>query len=147
MTNSVTEQLLLQLVKGGPSGTAARTAPAWGALSTTPCTRCLCRASAGPSGGGVGPGPAPAPAASASGTQGGMFDWNAPPVRMVPEPPGQGIAGLPGLAVFGAHMSSAHLVMLLGAGLLLGLKGLLVGGVICEYCLSCLYLLLWGCPC
>ena len=78
------------------------------------------------------PGSGAAPAPAAGGAGGSLFDWSAPPLRVVPEQPGQGIAGLPGVALFGAHISSTHLVMLLGAGLMLGLKGLLLGGVICE---------------
>jgi hypothetical protein len=37
------------------------------------------------------------------------------------------VFGLPGLSIFGAHLSSKHLVALLAATLFLGLKGFLIG--------------------
>lgn len=55
-----------------------------------------------------------------------------PVCRVLHEPQGQGVAGLPGLAVYGAPVTSTQLLLLLGAGFFMGLKGLLIGGIVCE---------------
>eukprot|EP00887_Chlorella_sp_A99_P006360 scaffold3.g6360.t1 len=66
----------------------------------------------------------PAPAAGGA----GVFDWDAPPFRLAPDPPEEAIGGLSGIDLFGAHMRAAHAVAILAAGVFLGLKGLLIGG-------------------
>ena len=53
--------------------------------------------------------------------------------RVVHEPQGQGAGGLPSLLVFGAPVTPTQLMLLAGAGLFMGLRGLLVGVIICEW--------------
>ena len=51
------------------------------------------------------------------------FDFSAPPLVVAWEDRGASLAGLPGIAVFGAHLSSRWLVALALATSALGLKG------------------------
>ncbi|KAL4458538.1 hypothetical protein ABPG75_013403 [Micractinium tetrahymenae] len=59
-----------------------------------------------------------------------VFDWNAPPLRVVPDADGTSLGGLPGLMVFGARVPAQHLLMLAGLLLIFGWKGALAGGLL-----------------
>lgn len=58
------------------------------------------------------------------------FDWSAPPVRVQYEEGGTGMAGLPGLVVFGAPVSPNHCLMLAAAAVFFGLRGVCVGAIL-----------------
>eukprot|EP00884_Botryococcus_braunii_P006673 jgi/Botrbrau1/16006/Bobra.0353s0004.2 len=64
--------------------------------------------------------------------QGGanVFNFSLAPVALAPDPPGQSLFGLPGLDIFGAHLQSTHLLLLVAATLFLGWKGFLMGSAI-----------------
>ncbi|GAB4821869.1 hypothetical protein N2152v2_008915 [Parachlorella kessleri] len=52
------------------------------------------------------------------------------PRKVVHEPQGQGAGGLPSLLVFGAPVTPTQLMLLAGAGLFMGFRGLLLGVII-----------------
>lgn len=64
--------------------------------------------------------------ASASNRSGPTFDFSKPPLSVAWEDRASSLAGLPGLSVFGAHLSSRWLVALAVATAAAGLKGLLI---------------------
>ena len=68
------------------------------------------------------------PASSSS--SGPTFDFSKPPLAVAWEDRSSSLAGLPGLSVFGAHLSSRWLVALAAATAVAGLKGLLIASVI-----------------
>ncbi|KAL4426526.1 hypothetical protein ABPG77_008384 [Micractinium sp. CCAP 211/92] len=89
-------------------------------------------------------GPARRPAAAAGASRGNIgntsgppsqlrrsvFDWNAPPLRVVPDTDGTSLGGLPGLRVFGALVPAQQLLMLAGLLLIFGWKGAVAGGLL-----------------
>ena len=65
-------------------------------------------------------------ASSASNRSGPTFDFTKPPLSVAWEDRASSLAGLPGLSVFGAHLSSRWLVALAVTTAVAGLKGLLI---------------------
>jgi hypothetical protein len=51
---------------------------------------------------------------------------------VVPDDSGSNIANLPNLVVFGRTIHPQHVLMLVAACAFFGLKGLVVGGILCE---------------
>lgn len=78
-------------------------------------------------------GPAAAPPQAATGAAAGLFDFSAPPLRVVPDADGTGLGGLPSLVVFGAVLRPQHLLMVAAAAMFLGWRGLMVGAILCEW--------------
>lgn len=64
--------------------------------------------------------------ASASSSSGPTFDFSKAPLAVAWEDRARSLAGLPGLAVFGAHLSSRWLVALAVSAAAFGLKGLFI---------------------
>ena len=58
------------------------------------------------------------------------FDWNAPPVKVVPRPDAAG--GIPDVELFGLRVPGMGLVGVAAAGAFFGLKGLLAAAVLGE---------------
>ncbi|KAG2444935.1 hypothetical protein HXX76_001671 [Chlamydomonas incerta] len=81
----------------------------------------------------AGPGAQPGPGgpAAAGGGAGGIgFNLSAPPLRFVPAPPGSDALGLPDMEVFGVRITPFAILGVVGLGMMLGWRGVLVALVL-----------------
>ncbi|PNW88692.1 hypothetical protein CHLRE_01g040550v5 [Chlamydomonas reinhardtii] len=90
------------------------------------------RGAYGTSGPGAGPGQQPGPggAAAAGGAGGIGFNLSAPPLRFVPPPPGSDALGLPDMEVLGVRITPFAILGVVGLGMMLGWRGVLVALVL-----------------
>eukprot|EP00898_Chlorokybus_atmophyticus_P005260 jgi/Chlat1/5735/Chrsp38S05567 len=55
----------------------------------------------------------------------GAFDWNAPPLKLVHQPPGTALLNLPDAAIFGLQVPAKYYCAVIAAVVFLGWRGLL----------------------